>query len=195
MTKHLRRTLQLQVNFKSSSFLLARFSVTDNRDLVANLLWLEDHLANRIEAFYDCVMSQLSISEVARQVGLRPSTIRYYEQVGVLPPAPRKSGQRRYDGAVLRRLAVIQRARDVGFTLDEIRELFFEFGHDTTPSKRWQEMSGRKLVELEVLADRIQLMKRLLTRLQSCSCTALDECGERLLQHRGIEVEVSASQR
>lgn len=39
----------------------------------------------------------LSISKVAKQIGLRPSAIRYYEHIGILPPARRVSGQRRYD--------------------------------------------------------------------------------------------------
>jgi len=60
----------------------------------------------------------LSISEVAKQIGLRPSAIRYYEQIGVLPPAHRVSGQRRYDPTVLYRLAIIQRARQLGFIID-----------------------------------------------------------------------------
>ena len=68
-------------------------------------------------------MSRLTISEVARQVGLKSSAIRYYEQLGILPPAERVSGQRRYDRTVLYRLAVVQRARQAGFSLDEIRTL------------------------------------------------------------------------
>ena len=72
-------------------------------------------------------MTQLSISEVARQVGLRPSAIRYYEQMRILSPARRVSGQRRYDVAVVYQLAVLRRAQEVGFTLDEIRKLFFVF--------------------------------------------------------------------
>ena len=72
-------------------------------------------------------MSPLTISQVARQIRLRPSAIRYYEQIGLLPPAQRISGQRRYDQRVLYRLAIIQRARRLGFTLAEIRYLFFGF--------------------------------------------------------------------
>ena len=72
-------------------------------------------------------MPQLTISEVARQVGLQASAIRYYERIGILLPAQRISGQRRYEPTVLYRLAVIQRARQIGFTLDEIRQLFFGF--------------------------------------------------------------------
>jgi MerR family redox-sensitive transcriptional activator SoxR len=74
----------------------------------------------------------LSISEVARQIGLRPSAIRY-EQIGILPPAHRVSGQRRYDVTVLHRLIVIQRARQTGFTLAEIKQLFFGFRAGNTP--------------------------------------------------------------
>src|SRR6202789_1989103 len=96
-------------------------------------------------------MSQLSISEVARQVGLRPSAIRYYEQIGLLPAALRMSGQRRYDHSVLHRLAIIQRARQLGFTLDQIRQLFFGFGKSTRASERWRKLSKRKLVELDNL--------------------------------------------
>src|SRR5213082_2267205 len=127
-------------------------------------------------------MPQLTISEVARQVGLQASAIRYYERIGILLPAQRISGQRRYDSTVLYRLAVIQRARQIGFTLDEIRELFFGFRQGTTPGKRWQQMSQRKLAELEALSDQIKMMQRLLERIQNCRCDALDECGKRLRQ-------------
>ena len=78
----------------------------------------------------------LSISEVASQIGLRPSAIRYYEQIEILPPAQRVTGQRRYDVTALHRLVVIQRARQTGFTLAEIKQLFFGFRAGTTPSVR-----------------------------------------------------------
>ena len=110
------------------------------------------------------------------------SAIRYYERIGILLPARRLSGQRRYDDAVLYRLAVIQRARQTGFTLGEIRELFFGFSDGTPPGRRWQEMSRRKLAELEELLDRIKMMQRLLLRIQNCRCDALSECGKRLLR-------------
>ena len=67
----------------------------------------------------------MAISEVARVFGLRTSAIRYYEQIGILPRPMRKNGQRCYDHSALFRVAVVQRARETGFTLEEIRELFF----------------------------------------------------------------------
>jgi len=72
-------------------------------------------------------MPQMTISQVAREIHVRPSAIRYYERIGLLPPAERRSGQRRYDRTVLYRLAIIHRARELGFTLSEIRQLFFGF--------------------------------------------------------------------
>jgi MerR family transcriptional regulator, redox-sensitive transcriptional activator SoxR len=124
-------------------------------------------------------MPQLYISEVARQVGLRPSAIRYYEQIGLLPPAQRMGKQRRYDTTALYRLAIIQRARQLGFTLDEIRQLFFGFGNVTRASERWQKLSLRKLAELDNLMDGIKAVRRLLKKMmQNCGCETLDQCGK-----------------
>jgi len=124
-------------------------------------------------------MAQLYISEVARQVGLRPSAIRYYEQIGLLPPAQRMGKQRRYDTTALYRLAIIQRARQLGFTLDEIRQLFFGFGNVTRASERWHKLSLRKLAELDNLMDGIKAVRRLLKKMmQNCGCETLDQCGK-----------------
>jgi MerR family transcriptional regulator, redox-sensitive transcriptional activator SoxR len=128
-------------------------------------------------------MALLSISNVAAQVKLRPSAIRYYEHIGLLLPPQRVGGQRRYDSSVLYRLAVIQRARESGFTLDEIRELFFGF-RDTVPaSSRWIALSQRKLTELRVQIDKIRTMQQLLQRMMTkCSCDTLEKCGKGIFQ-------------
>src|SRR5229473_2173973 len=115
-------------------------------------------------------MPQLTISEAAREVGLRASAIRYYEQIGILPAAQRSGGQRRYDAAVLVRLAIVQRARQMGFTLDEIHELFFGFRKTTPASERWKVLTRRKIAELDALVKQIKEMQTLLQRLQDC-CT------------------------
>lgn len=128
-------------------------------------------------------MSPLTISQVAQQVRLRPSAIRYYEQVGLLPPAQRLSGQRRYDAKVLYRLAIIQRARQLGFTLDEIRYLFFGFRDVTRASERWRDLADKKLAELEQLANGIETVRGLLKKLRTrCRCETLDECGRGMFQ-------------
>src|ERR1700691_535887 len=128
-------------------------------------------------------MSELSISEVARQVGFRSSTIRYYEQIGLLPPPRRVGKQRRYDATALYRLAIIQRARQLGFTLDEIRLLFFGFGDVARASERWQKLSERKLAELDNLMDGIKAVRRLLIKMTAnCRCGTLDQCGKAIFR-------------
>ncbi len=128
------------------------------------------------------VTEELAISDVARMFGLRTSAIRYYEQIGILPPPTRKNGRRRYDNSTLFRLAVVRRARETGFTLEEIRELFFGFPTGTRPPTRWHQLSQRKIAELRERMKRLKLMETLLKRVEDCRCDALDECGEKILR-------------
>jgi MerR family redox-sensitive transcriptional activator SoxR len=125
-----------------------------------------------------------SISDVAKQIGLRPSAIRYYGQIGILPPPQRVSGQRRYDVTVLHRLVLIQRARQTGFTLDEIKQLFFGFRYGTPPSVRWQKLKSRKIVELDAMLEQIQTMRALLEQQGNCRCAALEECAMKIFERQ-----------
>src|SRR2546429_5303366 len=120
---------------------------------------------------------ELAISDVARVFGLRTSAIRYYEQIGILPPAMRRNGQRRYNNSALFRLAVVQRARETAFTLEEIRELFFGFAEGSPPPKRWHQLSQPTVAELRKRIKPRQLMEPLLKRVQECRCAALDQRG------------------
>jgi len=123
-------------------------------------------------------MALLTISGVARQVGLQPSTIRYYERIGLMPHPLRVSGQRRYDTSVLYRLALIQRARELGFSLEEVRELFLGFRNLPRASDRWRKLCHRKLNELDTLAEGVKTVRRLLKRMmRRCTCATLDQCG------------------
>jgi MerR family transcriptional regulator, redox-sensitive transcriptional activator SoxR len=138
-------------------------------------------------------MPPLTISKVARQVGLHASAIRYYERIGLLPPAMRMSGQRRYDTTVLYRLAIIQRARQLGFTLDEIRQLFFGFGNVTRASERWRTLSQKKLMELDGLMNGIKSVRRLLKKMmQKCHCETLDQCGKGIFQIGCVDSAVAS---
>ena len=125
--------------------------------------------------------------------GLQASAVRYYEQIGLLPPAQRVSGQRRYDTTALYRLAIIQWARRLGFTLDEIRQLFFGFRHVTRASQRWQTLSRRKLAELDGLMDGIKTVRHLLKRMmQNCRCDTLEQCGKGIFQSGRTDVAVKS---
>ena len=129
----------------------------------------------------------MTIGEVARRAGVRPSTLRYYERVGLLPAPKRENGRRRYEGAVLRqaldRLAVVGVAQQAGFTIAEIRTLLDGFSEDTPPSERWRILAGEKLPEVEALIRRAMGMKRLLERGLGCECLRLEDC-ELLVQER-----------
>jgi MerR family redox-sensitive transcriptional activator SoxR len=138
-------------------------------------------------------MPQLTISEVAQQVSLQASAIRYYERIGLLPPAQRVSGQRRYDTSALYRLAIIQWARRLGFTLDEIRQLFFGFRNVTRASQRWQRLSRKKLAELDGLMDGIRTVRRLLKKMmQDCRCDTLEQCGKGIFRSGCPDVAVKS---
>lgn len=66
----------------------------------------------------------VGIGELSRRSGVNIETIRYYEKIGILPPPPRtEGGHRLYGDDHLKRLMFIRRSRELGFTLDEIRNL------------------------------------------------------------------------
>jgi MerR family redox-sensitive transcriptional activator SoxR len=129
-------------------------------------------------------MAQLTISAVAQEVGLKPSAIRYYEDIGLLPRPQRVSGQRRYDSTVLYRLSVIQRARRVGLTLLEIQRLFLGFENGARASDRWRKLSHKKLEELEKKMEEIAMMQKLLKRMTgNCRCETLEQCGKAIFEN------------
>ncbi len=122
----------------------------------------------------------MTIGQVARKSGLRASAIRFYEKTGLLPKPDRAGGQRRYSDTVLDRLALLEFAKQCGFRLDEIRQLFGGFEDNAPISARVRNLAGRKIQELEELARRIEAMKATLARAGRCRCIDLDECGRRL---------------
>ncbi len=125
---------------------------------------------------------ELTISEVARQAGIRTSAIRYYESVGLLPLAQRVSGQRRYHADILRRLAFIQAAQAVGFSVAEMQTLLNELDGDAPLSARWQSLAKQKLVEVDQLLQQAQGMKQMLKQGLKCSCQDLEQCIDCMLK-------------
>ena len=127
-------------------------------------------------------MEELTISEVARRSGVRASTIRYYESINVLPAPRRANGRRRYDEAILERLAFIQVAARLGFTLSEI-VLLFEQREGAVPlSERWQAMAREKLADVERLIRHAREVRQTLIGGLDCGCESLDECIDCVLE-------------
>lgn len=121
---------------------------------------------------------EMTIGELAARTGLAASTIRYYEEVKLLPRPARASGRRVFDEAALDRLLVITFAKEAGFSLRDIRQLFDGFASDTPAGARWKKLVTAKLAEMEALAARIEAMKQLLREALRCGCVELDACGK-----------------
>jgi MerR family transcriptional regulator, redox-sensitive transcriptional activator SoxR len=121
-------------------------------------------------------MRQLSIGEVARRTGIRPSALRYYEEAGILPTPARVSGRRCYDADAIRRVDVLRFAQQAGFTLQEIKTLFHGLGAKTPLSARWKSLAQGKLRELDALAERVQRMRRALELGLKCGCVRIEDC-------------------
>jgi MerR family redox-sensitive transcriptional activator SoxR len=117
----------------------------------------------------------LTIGEVARQVGLKTSAIRYYESIGVLPEPERSGGQRRYTAETIQRLHVIDVAKRAGFSLEDARLLLATDGGDPAYAQL-RELARRKLPEVEALISRAQAMRDWLSTASGCHCETLDVC-------------------
>jgi len=118
----------------------------------------------------------MPIGAVARQAGLAPSALRYYERLGLLPEPRRDSGRRRYDDSILLRLRVIGFARECGFTLREIQQLFAGRPYSAT----LRALAGRKLEELQRAIERFHAMRDLLRLGLRCDCLTLEQCARYL---------------
>lgn len=121
-------------------------------------------------------MRLLAIGEVSRRSGIPASTIRYYEEIGLLPPRQLVNGKRRYDTSIFDKLNLIRLAQQIGFTNAEIQILLHQFPTDTPPSERWQALASQKMAELDERMRQILTMKALLTTTMDCRCVTLEDC-------------------
>jgi MerR family redox-sensitive transcriptional activator SoxR len=124
------------------------------------------------------VQELLSIGEVAARAGVRTSALRYYEDEGLLDPAVRESGRRRYDESAVERLTVIRFCQRLGFTLNEIRELLTP-PRGREQKERWRGFVDAKLEELEETVERTRTMQAVLRVSRDCDCLDLTECAAR----------------
>ena len=121
------------------------------------------------------VAERLTIGEVSRRSGVKATTVRYYESLGVLPEPERVGGQRRYTVDVLRRLAIVDVAQRAGCSLAEIAELFA--AADAPAFEQLRALAERKLREIEALITRARAVHRWLEVASACECQTLDVCG------------------
>ncbi len=120
---------------------------------------------------------ELSIGAVAERSGVAASALRFYEAEGLIHAARSESGHRRFHRDVLRRIAFIRVAQQVGLTLDEIRTALASLPESRTPTKAdwerlsrsWQPRLDEQIAELERMRDR-------LTGCIGCGCLSLRTC-------------------
>lgn len=119
----------------------------------------------------------MKIGQLAAQSGASASAIRYYEKLGLLPPAERISGQRRYSTDALDRLLLIRFAGEMDFTLAEIKLFLNGFRPDAPVSARWRQLTTAKIADLRQRLIFTRRLLRFLQRLQTCCrCVQLHQC-------------------
>lgn len=133
-------------------------------------------------------MDELLIGAVSKLTGVKVPTIRYYEGAGMLPPARRSAGNRRlYDEKALKRIAFIRHARNLGFSMSDIKTLIALQDNPAQSCKQADTIARTRLAEVEV---RIRHLQSLKSELQSMIGRG---CRQRVSQCRVIEGLIGAS--
>lgn len=132
----------------------------------------------------------LQRAELARRTGCNLETVRYYEKVGVLPEPPRTaSGYRSYDTTHERRLRFVLRARELGFSLNEIRELLRLVDERDRPCAEARDVAAVRLADVRAKIADLKRMERVLKEVVTqCGDGTLPECPliETLFQERTV---------
>jgi DNA-binding transcriptional MerR regulator len=120
----------------------------------------------------------VSIGEASRTCGVKVPTIRYYEQIGLLPAAPRTEGnRRRFDAGDLRRLAFIRHARALGFEIDAIRTLLTLQDNPHQSCGTADAIARARLAEVEQRIDSLIALKAELDLMvESCRHGKVADC-------------------
>lgn len=113
----------------------------------------------------------MSIGRLAKATDVKVTTIRFYEQIGLIPPAPRTESDRRlYDEAAVRRLAFIKHSRQLGFSVDAIRTLLDLADHPEKPCAEANALAGQQLASVEDKIARLEALRAELKRMVDAAC-------------------------
>ena len=108
----------------------------------------------------------MNIGDVARASGVSAKMIRYYETIGLIPPAERsESGYRNYDDNDVHRLRFIRRARDLGFTVEQMADLLALWRDRSRASSEVKKIALQQVAVLERKAEELKAMSRTLKHL------------------------------
>lgn len=119
----------------------------------------------------------MTIGELAARSGVAPSAIRFYEAQGLLEAGRTEGNQRRYERAVLRRIAVIQAGRAAGIPLSRIRTALDSLPAGRTPTRKdWDRFSRRWRQDLDERIATLEALRGRLTTCIGCGCLSIDRC-------------------
>lgn len=126
----------------------------------------------------DAGMKGMQRAELARRTGCNLETVRYYEKARLLPEPPRTTaGYRSYDGTHERRLRFVLRARELGFSLDEIRELLRLVDERDQPCADASAIAAAHLDDVRAKIADLKRMERVLKNVVAqCADGTLPEC-------------------
>ena len=119
-----------------------------------------------------------SIGDLSRRTGVKVPTIRYYEQTGLMAAPDRSEGnQRRYEPADLERLGFIRHARDLGLSIEAIRELITLSAHPERPCADVDRIAAEHLADVRARIARLTRLEEALARMVS-ACDGHHPLGE-----------------
>ncbi len=128
----------------------------------------------------------MNISQASAQSGLPAKTIRYYEEIGLVAPARRDNGYRYYSAPDLHKLAFLQRARSLGFTIDDCRALLSLYEDTNRASADVKKLAEDRIAQIDAKLAELQGLRITLGRLiESChgddraDCPILDDLAGR----------------
>ena len=120
---------------------------------------------------------ELTIGELSARSGVAPSALRFYEAEGLIDARRTSGNQRRYDRAVLRRVALIQAGRAAGIRLERIRAALDTLPARRTPNRRdWERLSRGWRKDLDRQIATLQALRSRLTTCIGCGCLSIDRC-------------------
>jgi MerR family redox-sensitive transcriptional activator SoxR len=120
---------------------------------------------------------ELTIGEVSARSGVAPSALRFYERRGLITATRTDGNQRRYERAVLRRIAFVQAGRAAGISLEQIGAALETLPRNRTPGRRdWERLSNRWRADLDARIAVLTSLRERLTTCIGCGCLSIDKC-------------------
>jgi MerR family redox-sensitive transcriptional activator SoxR len=124
------------------------------------------------------VADELTIGELAARSGVAASALRFYEAKRLIGARRTSGNQRRYDRAILRRIALIQAGRAAGIPLERIRAALETLPNNRTPTRRdWERLSRGWRDDLDRQIATLHALRNRLTTCIGCGCLSIDACG------------------